>query len=39
MPYRGDYEAKDLLEGMGYRCVDIHYKNGEPHDYLFVKKD
>ena len=36
---RGDYEAKDLLEGMGYRCVDIHFKNGEPHDYLFVKND
>lgn len=36
---RGDFEAKDLLEGMGYRCVDVYYKNGEPHDYLFVKKD
>lgn len=34
---RGDFSAKDLLEGMGYRCVDVYYKGAVPHDYLFVK--
>lgn len=34
---RGDFTAKELLEGMGYRCVDVYHKRGVPHDYLFVK--
>jgi FkbM family methyltransferase len=35
---RGDFSAKQLLEGMGYSCVDIYHKGDIPHDYLFVKK-
>ena len=34
---RGDMLAKKLLEGMGYRCVDIYYKLGQPNDYLFIR--
>ena len=34
---RGDFTAKELLEDMGYRCVDVYHKNDLPHDYLFVK--
>jgi len=34
---RGDFTAKELLEGMGYRCADIYKKLGVPHDYLFVR--
>ena len=34
---RGDFTAKDLLENIGYKCVDIYYKLGQPHDYLFVR--
>ena len=34
---RGDFAAKELLEEMGYRCVDVYHKLGKPHDYLFVK--
>lgn len=34
---RGDFTAKDLLEKMGYSCVDVYHKLGQPHDYLFVR--
>jgi hypothetical protein len=34
---RGDFTAKDLLENIGYKCVDVYYKLGQPHDYLFVR--
>jgi FkbM family methyltransferase len=34
---RGDFTAKELLEGMGYRCAGIYHKLDVPHDYLFVR--
>jgi FkbM family methyltransferase len=34
---RGDFTAKELLESMGYELIDVHHKNGLPHDYLFVR--
>jgi hypothetical protein len=34
---RGDFTAKELLEGMGYHCAGIYEKLGIPHDYLFVR--
>jgi len=34
---RGDFTAKELLEDMGYRCVEVYHKLGNPHDYLFVR--
>jgi FkbM family methyltransferase len=34
---RGDFTAKEMLEGIGYRCVDVYHKQGIPHDYLFVR--
>lgn len=33
---RGDFTAKEMLEAMGYKCVDVYYKLGKPHDYLFI---
>lgn len=35
---RGDFTAMELLEDMGYKCVDVYHKLGTPHDYLFVKQ-
>lgn len=35
---RGDFEAKELLEGMGYKCVEIFNKDNKPHDFLFVRE-
>lgn len=34
---RGDFTAKEMLEGIGYRCVAVYHKLGIPHDYLFVR--
>ena len=33
---RGDFTAKDMLESLGYKCVDVYHKLGKPHDYLFI---
>ena len=34
---RGDFSARQLLESIGYRCVDTYLKEGTPHDYMFVR--
>jgi len=34
---RGDFSARQLLESIGYRCVDVYYKEGTPHDYMFIR--
>ena len=34
---RGDFSARQLLESIGYRCVDTYLKEGTSHDYMFIR--
>lgn len=34
---RGDFSARQLLESIGYHCVDTYLKEGIPHDYMFIR--
>ena len=34
---RGDHSARQLLESIGYKCVDTYLKESTPHDYMFVR--
>ena len=36
---RGDFSARQLLESIGYKCVDTYLKEGTPHDYMFIRVD
>tara|TARA_B100000900_G_scaffold391103_1_gene385391 strand:+ start:214 stop:603 length:390 start_codon:yes stop_codon:yes gene_type:complete len=34
---QGDFSARQILESIGYKCVDVYLKEGTPHDYMFVR--
>ena len=34
---QGDFTARQILESIGYKCVDVYLKEGTPHDYMFVR--